>query len=375
MAARARGGGATAARLREAERALPIGRRLQRRPRKLVLPKGAPRVQVEGIQRSRLLVAAAAVIDELGYEQASVARITARARVSRRTFYDLFGNREECLVALIDEVAGRIERELEAAGIEQLPWRERVRNGLWTILSFLDAEPVLARICVVQALRGGPEVLERREQSLARLAAVLDEGRGEGARGGKCTLVTAEGLVGGAFGVVYGRLRSGDRRPLTGLLDELMGMIALQYLGPRAARREQARPAIAACPARRDSHESVGERAGRDPLQDVPMRLTYRTARVLECIAERPGASNRTVADRAGISDPGQISKLLRRLERLGLTVNAGGERFSGEPKAWKLTPLGVEVAQRLSAVAVDRTGATPLHAGYSQKTPPTEEK
>ena len=87
--------------------------------------------------------------------------------------------------------------------------------------------------------------LERREQLLARLAGVLDEGRREGPRGEECTLVTAEGLVGGAFGVVYARLRSGDRRPLTGLLDELMGMIALQYLGAQGGA-----PGTAACCAR-----------------------------------------------------------------------------------------------------------------------------
>ena len=85
------------------------------------------------------------------------------------------------------------------------------------------------------------------------------------------------------------------------------------------------------------------------------MRLTYRTARVLECIAERPLASNRTVADRAGIADPGQISKLLRRLERLELVVNRGAGHVKGEPNAWRLTPLGRQVAQRLSVVALDR--------------------
>ena len=249
-----------------------------------------------------------------------------------------------------------MQRELDAAGLEGLAWRERVRGGLWAILSFLDAEPVLARICVVHALHGGPRVLERREQILARLAAVLDEGRGEGARGGECTLVTAEGLVGGAFGVVYARLRGGDGRPLRGLLDELMGMIALQYLGARAARREQRRPAPAPCPAPEGGRASVG--AERDPLDEVDMRLTYRTARVLQCIAERSGASNRAVAESAGISDPGQISKLLRRLERLGLTVNTGGGHLSGEPNAWKLTPLGGQVAQRLSVLTLDRAEA-----------------
>ncbi len=318
-------------------------------------------MQVDEIQRSRLLVAAAAVIDELGYEQTSVVRITARARVSRRTFYDLFGNREACLVALLDDVAGRVERELAAAGLEGLAWRERVRGGLWTILSFLDGEPVLARICVVQALHGGPGVLERREQILARLAAILDEGRREGPRGKECTLVTAEGLVGGALGVVYARLRTGDGRPLTGLLDELMGMIALQYLGSRAARREQRRPAPVPRPAPPRSGP-VSAHAERDPLDEVDMRLTYRTARVLECIAELGGRgsapSNRAVAERAGITDPGQISKLLRRLERLSLAVNTGGGHQSGEPNAWKLTPLGAKVARRLSVLICDREQA-----------------
>jgi AcrR family transcriptional regulator len=361
MAPPARGGVGVAVRLRGGERVLPSGRRrLERRSKKLVLPDGTPRVQVEEIQRSRLLVAAAATIDELGYERTSVQRITDRARISRRTFYELFGNRDACLVALIDEAVGRVERELAAAGLEGLGWRERVRGGLWAILSFLDGEPVLARICVVQALHGGPLVLERREEILARLAGVLDEGRREGSRGRECTLVTAEGLMGGALGVVYARLRGGDCGSLTGLLEELMGMIALQYLGSRAARREQQRPAPAPRPVLDGGRASVG--AERDPLDEVDMRLTYRTAKVLKCIAELGGRgskpSNRVVGESAGVADPGQISKLLRRLERLGLVVNTGGGHLSGEPNAWELTQLGGQVAQRLSVLAIDRIEA-----------------
>jgi AcrR family transcriptional regulator len=356
MAARARGGAMAVVGARVGERGLPVERR-GRWATRLALPRETPRVQVEEIQRSRLLAAAAVTFDELGYEQASVQRITDRARVSRRTFYELFENREECLVALLDEVVERVQRELEVAGLDGLEWRERVRGGLWAILSFLDAEPVLARICVMQALHGGPRVLERRERILARLAGVLDEGRREGARGEECTLVTAEGLVGGAFGVVYARLRGGDPGPLTGLLDELMGMIALQYLGPRAARREQRRPAPAPRPAPDSGQSSVG--AERDPLDEVDMRLTYRTARVLQCITELSGQgsgpSNRSVAESAGVTDPGQISKLLRRLEGLGLTVNTGGGHLSGEPNEWKLTPLGGQVAQRLRVLTLDQ--------------------
>ena len=54
------------------------------------------------------------------------------------------------------------------------------------------------------------------------------------------------------------------------------------------------------------------------------------------------------VADYAGIHDQGQVSKLLARLQRLGLIANAGDGHVRGEPNAWSLTPLGEQVAQRL---------------------------
>jgi AcrR family transcriptional regulator len=301
------------------------------------------------MQRSRLLAGALGALDEHGYAHTTVQQIIARARISRRTFYEQFENREACLMALFEDVVGIIEREIEAADLAELPWRERVRGGLWTILSFLDREPALARVCVIQTLRGGPSVLERREAVLARLAGALDAGRGTRSQGVECTPLIAEGLVGAAFGIVHARLLRGEHRPLTDLLGELMALIVLPYLGPAAARREQTRSAPGPVSAASAAKVPAELRGGRDPLAGTSMRLTYRTARVLECIARRPGASNRVVAEDAGISDPGQTSRLLRRLERLGLTINTGGGHHSGEPNAWGLTPVGRQVAQRLS--------------------------
>jgi AcrR family transcriptional regulator len=303
--------------------------------------------QLTEIQRSRLIAGAVGAIEELGYARTTVGHITRRASVSRRTFYELFANREECLAAVLEDLVGLIGLELAAADLDGLRWGERVRRGLWVILSFFDREPALARVCVVQALRGGPRVLERREEILAGLAAVVDEGRGEGARGGECTPLTAEGLVGAAFAIVYARLLRGERRPLVGLLGELMGMIVLPYLGPAAARREQARPVPAPRRAAR-SESARGAQGAGDPLRGVPVRLTYRTARVLEGVAEQPGASNRMVGDYAGVMDPGQISKLLARLERVGLLANTGLGHSRGEPNAWTLTPKGELLARSI---------------------------
>ncbi len=331
----------------------------------------APRERVVEIQRARLLAATLGAIDDLGYPRVTVAHIATRARVSRRTFYDLFDNREDCLLAALESVVAMLGDELAHADLDDLAWRERVRTGLWMILSFFEREPVLARVCVVQALRGGPRVLERRERVLAGLASVVDQGRFEGSsRSVECPAVTAEGLIGAALSIVYGRLVRGEHEPLTGLYGELMGLMVLPYLGPAAARREEARqtPPVAVRNEAvhdvigatdefgSDSGRGEGDRGGAgDPLAGVPMRLTYRTALVLEAIAKRPGVSNRVVADLADVTDQGQISKLLSRLERLGLTENTGEGHAKGEPNAWTLTPLGRQVARRLGTSTRDQ--------------------
>jgi AcrR family transcriptional regulator len=308
-----------------------------------------PRVQVAEMQRARLLAAAVVTFAELGYSRSSVAHITARARVSRRTFYDLFENREDCLLAVLRDAVERISGEIAQADLGGLAWRERVRGGLLVVLSFFDREPVLARVCVVRALQGGPRVLQWREEVLARLAEILDQGRGENARSRECTVLTAEGLVGAALAIVYARLLTSKRPSLRSLLGELMSLIVLPYQGPAAARHEQqcSAPALPRA-ARTEKGNARAAGVEHDPLRGVPMRLTYRTARVLEVVAEHPGASNRLIAEQAEIADQGQASKLLARLERLDLMRNTGEGHAKGERNEWQLTQLGESVTSRL---------------------------
>jgi AcrR family transcriptional regulator len=305
------------------------------------------RSRVAEIQRLRLLGAAVAVVEELGWSHATVADVTSRARVSRRTFYDLFENREDCLLAVMQDTVERIEDGLVAADLEGLPWRERVRAGLWMILCFVAREPVLARICVVQSARGGQRVLERREEILERLSMVLDEGRLQGPRAAEVSVLVAEGLAGAALTILHKRLLRDESEPLGDLLGELMSMIVLPYLGPGVARRERTRP-VPPVPVWRESSLVVDGVGEGDPLLGVSMRLTYRTARVLQVIAEHPGVSNRTVAEHAGVTDQGQISKLLARLERFGLTENTGDGHAKGEPNVWRLTTKGSQLEQSI---------------------------
>jgi AcrR family transcriptional regulator len=309
------------------------------------------------IQRARLIAGAVRAVDELGYTRATVTDITRSARVSRRTFYEQFSSFEDCLGAVLDNIVERVAGELAHAGLTGLSWRERVRGGLCLILSFLDREPALARVCVVQTARGGQRVLEHRERIARELVRTVEEGRQEGARAKDPPPLTAEGLVGAAVSIVHVRLMRGEREALTGLLGELMYMIVLPYLGPAVARRERARALPAARAARDVRAAAEAENGHGDPLAGIPMRLTYRTVRVLEAVAEHPGFSNRMVRESAEIADEGQCSKLLARLERFGLLANTGAGHAKGEPNSWRLTSKGLQVAQTIRSHAGE-TGA-----------------
>ena len=307
-------------------------------------------LRMSEVQRGRLLAAAVEVVAESGYSGMSMARVTSRAGVSRGTFYELFEDREDCFLAAFDDAVARIAAVAGPAYEGERSWREQVRAGLTSVLQFIGDEPGLGSLLVVDALGAGPHVLERRAQGLARLTSIVDQGRLE-VKGGRELLadpgrsvLTAEGVVGAVFSVLFARLLERDMRPLVGLLNELMAIIVLPYLGPAAARKELQRPAPEA---RRGL-----PRPGGFPLDDLDIRITYRTLRVLAVVAERPGASNRELADLAGISDQGQVSKLLARLRKLGLIENSGAGQAKGMPNSWALTARGAEVQQGIDSQA-----------------------
>jgi AcrR family transcriptional regulator len=308
---------------------------------------GAERGGVPEIQRARILAALVEVSREHGAGRVTVAHVVARSGVSRRTFYELFEDRDACFLGAFEDAVRRAAACVVPAFEQADGWRARIGAGLGALLEFLDDEPGLGGLCIVDALGAGALALERRAEVMRVLVDAVDEGRAIAKAGLQPSALTAEGVVGGVLSVLYARLAerwpsqrgSGalDRsKSLMQLRSALMAMIVLPYLGPSAAGREAARPVPAA---RRHPRP-----ARSNPLEGLDMRLTYRTVRVLATIAASPGASNRQVADGAGIHDQGQISKLLARLEQRGLIANSGAGQLRGAPNAWRLTPKGSDV-------------------------------
>lgn len=295
---------------------------------------GLARDQVSDIQRARMVAAMSEVAAERGAGSTTVAHVVERSGVSRRTFYEHFVDREECFLAAFDEAIKRIVAHVVPAYEQPGKWRDRTRTALIELLSYLDNDPVSGRLVIVETLGAGPRALERRGHVLAQIVSAVDEGRREAKKGTAPPPLAAEGIVGGVLSLIHSRLLGDDRSSLLGLTGPLMSMIVLPYLGPAAAQRELARSV------------PVGEaKTGAiNPLKNLEMRLTYRTVRVLIAIGANPGVSNRRVGDEAGITDQGQVSKLLARLDKLGLIENSGFGQAKGESNSWHLTPRGREI-------------------------------
>jgi AcrR family transcriptional regulator len=298
--------------------------------------------RVDEIQRRRML---AAMVDEAarrGAGNVTVAHVVARSGVSRRTFYEIFEDREDCFLATFDDAIEAAARRVVPAFREGRKWSEKVRSGLIQLLGLFDEDPRLARLLIVEALGAGPRALARRRDVVERLSCVVGEGVGASDVGTGLSSLAAEGVVGSVLSVIHGRLTTREPGSLIELVNPLMSMIVLPYEGRKAAEVELAKKAAA------PSVTGTGRAA--DPLRNLEMRLTYRTVMVLSAVAANPGGSNRVMATAAGIIDQGQISKLLARLHGLGLVENTGGNSARGEPNAWILTAKGWGVHDAISA-------------------------
>jgi AcrR family transcriptional regulator len=100
-------------------------------------PKDGVRAQRLEQTRRDLLRAATAVIGEVGYEKASIARITSRAKVAQGTFYTYFKSRQDLfdrlLPAVGEDMLGRLAERMHGA-TNLMDVEERGLRGLFQYL-------------------------------------------------------------------------------------------------------------------------------------------------------------------------------------------------------------------------------------------------
>ncbi|MHB1808944.1 MAG: TetR/AcrR family transcriptional regulator [Solirubrobacteraceae bacterium] len=195
-------------------------------------------------QRSRLCAAMAELVAQRGYSAVRISDLTALAGVSRPTFYELFADKEACLLAAYDEIAEEAVQALAEAGSGASGGGE-LRTALETLAALAVQRPEQVSLLVLGSLGAGPAVRARREATLRALSRRMQRqrsarrrsgarSRGEtGAGAGERMLVTM--LIGGVREVAARRLRHGRTEELERLASPLAEWVACYRAAPPAS--------------------------------------------------------------------------------------------------------------------------------------------
>jgi AcrR family transcriptional regulator len=206
--------------------------------RKWRLPRGRhglPRELVERSQRERLLAAVVRVTVAKGYESTTVADILGEAGVGRESFYELFDDKLDCMLAAHKLLIDNLEERVREVYVVEGPWPQRLREALSVTLDWFAADPDVARFALVELSTVGPAFRSTFQAEFARAIALLEEGMGED--GPEPELAQANALaVGAILARIYEQIVIGRAAELSSLLPDLTYELLVPFVGEEEAR-------------------------------------------------------------------------------------------------------------------------------------------
>ncbi len=203
---------------------------------------GLPRELVERSQRERLLAAVVRVTAANGYESTTVGDILGEAGVGRESFYELFDDKLDCMLAAHKILVDDLEQRVQSAYGEEGPWPERVRKALAVTLDWFASDPTTARFTLVEVSTVGPAFRPIFQSEYTRFTKLLDEGLGDDDPNPE--LSRATGLaVGAIMARIYEEVVLGQAAELPRLLPDLTYELLVPFVGEEVARAEQQRAA------------------------------------------------------------------------------------------------------------------------------------
>jgi len=159
------------------------------------------------------------------------------AEVPAPVFDEHFENKQDCFLQAFDELIGRLERTVLQRTARPLPWPERIRLGLQTLLRGLAADPAGARLAIVESLSAGEPAVARLRCALASFVPPLEEGLALAPCTEHLSPLTAEAVVGGIAAIVHRRVLEDHTDELPALLPDLLYFALMPYLGHHRALR------------------------------------------------------------------------------------------------------------------------------------------
>lgn len=203
-------------------------------------PTGGPRplpALAHGSRRERLIAGVGAALADAGPTGITVTQVVAKARVSRRAFYDSFEDLDDALLAGHRRIADWLHATIagQCSSIED--WPAQLRVGLRTTLGFAATSPQLAHLLFIDPFTFEADhavsVLATRE----RFAAMLEPGRALVIPAAPLPPITERFLVGAIAAAVGRRIRNGEHAELPALTSPLLQLVLIVYLGHEEAER------------------------------------------------------------------------------------------------------------------------------------------
>ncbi len=213
---------------------------------------GLSREEVARSQRERLLAATPKVTATLGYEATTVADILAAAGVGRESFYEIFHDRRECVLAAHEALLDDLIAKVTVAYAGEGEWVERCRATLATLLDWFAADPLAGRFLLVELAAVGPEFHTRFEAGFDRFVALIDSGLPADLPD-PGPLPTTSLAVGAAISRVWVEVAAGRAEEVQGLLPELTYEVLVPFVGEAAAREAAAQSAPSSATAARSA--------------------------------------------------------------------------------------------------------------------------
>jgi AcrR family transcriptional regulator len=199
---------------------------------------GIPQELVIANQRERLLSAATAIIAEEGYSSLAVANVIERAGVSRGTFYKIFENKVDCVLAAQQRaIEGLIETILEA-GTAERDWPTGVASAVGAALDFAVRFPGDTRLILASSHAPSEPRLSREGLAVhERLVELLRNGARHCPSARSPSEMTERAAVGAAMSIVDTGFAAGEVDDLPKLRPDLVQIILTPYLGGNEAKR------------------------------------------------------------------------------------------------------------------------------------------
>lgn len=199
---------------------------------------GLPREIVERSQRERLLASVVRVTVKKGYDGTTVADILGEAGVGRESFYELFDDKLDCMLAAHKVLVDDLEVQVRAAYTAPGPWPGRMREALEATLRWFAADPEAARFTLVEMSTVGPAFRSTFKTEYARFTKLLDEGLDDDGPSPALTQAT-QLAVGAIMAQIYEEIVLDRATELPRLLPDLTYNLLVPFVGEEVAQAER----------------------------------------------------------------------------------------------------------------------------------------